>query len=147
MQLDKAELYVVDRLLEMRVVNARNKPVEIESGDKLLAGHSKQYKVRWKGYGEADDTWEPQTNINAAALLGFERGDPVNPKEGATGEEQWLARIPANMHPSELGYKTARTAVVYNTMATVAKGGAKGGSKKAKSAAAATPTTATGFGF
>ena len=44
MQLDKTEQYVVDRLLEMRVVNARNKPVEIESGDKLLAGHSKQYK-------------------------------------------------------------------------------------------------------
>jgi len=29
----------------------------------------KQYQVRWKGYSNAHDTWEPEENLNAPALL------------------------------------------------------------------------------
>jgi hypothetical protein len=29
----------------------------------------KQYQVCWKGYSNAHDTWEPEENLNALALL------------------------------------------------------------------------------
>ena len=36
-----------------------------------LYGHKKerQYKVHWKGYSDAQDTWEPEKNIHAPELI------------------------------------------------------------------------------
>lgn len=45
----KNDEYLVDRILQHKVVRGKT-----------------QYLVRWKGFGQADDTWEPETNIQHA---------------------------------------------------------------------------------
>lgn len=136
MQPSSPESFEVDRLLEMRVVNARCRPVEMESGQKLPTGHSKQYKVRWAGFEAVDDTWELEENINYAAKLGFERGDQAPSADTAGVGDKWLARLPKTMHPSQPGYKQAREAITYNLMAIAVRG-----QKKHKAASNSPATT------
>lgn len=45
-----------------------NYAVEDIIDDKIVK-KKKYYLVRWRGYGEADDTWEPKTNLNCPYLL------------------------------------------------------------------------------
>ena len=52
----KESEYEVEKLVDKRVVGRE-------------ANKSTQYLVRWKGYGEADDTWESVKNKNRDTVL------------------------------------------------------------------------------
>ena len=52
---DDEGMYRVERILKSKVVRGRT-----------------LYLVRWEGYGEEDDSWEDEANINEAALRDFE---------------------------------------------------------------------------
>eukprot|EP00591_Stephanopyxis_turris_P015007 CAMPEP_0195534516 /NCGR_PEP_ID=MMETSP0794_2-20130614/42508_1 /TAXON_ID=515487 /ORGANISM="Stephanopyxis turris, Strain CCMP 815" /LENGTH=587 /DNA_ID=CAMNT_0040667387 /DNA_START=107 /DNA_END=1870 /DNA_ORIENTATION=- len=47
---DESDVYVIEKLLNRRVRKVRGKNV-------------KEYLVRWKGFGEESDTWEPLRNV------------------------------------------------------------------------------------
>jgi hypothetical protein len=46
--------------------------------DSKLFGRTLKYLVRWKGYGEGEDTWEPQSNLahTPAKLQEFHTQNP-----------------------------------------------------------------------
>lgn len=52
LQLTKNTVYVVEQILDDKIVKKK-----------------KYYLVRWKGFGEADDSWEPKKNLNCPYLL------------------------------------------------------------------------------
>ena len=55
----------------------------------------KQYRIRWKGYSAAHDTWEPATNIHAPELVRqFLHPPPASIRAGRLGPEE------DEMHPS-----------------------------------------------
>jgi hypothetical protein len=61
------EEFEVDKIVDQRVVHkhSKTKPISVE------------YKVRWKGYTEEDDTWEPEENLAhcQAKLKKFRAGE------------------------------------------------------------------------
>jgi hypothetical protein len=57
---DGLPLYEVERVLKHRDKNSQ--------GQKLRV---RQYLIKWKGYGVENNTWEPETNLNAAALNSY----------------------------------------------------------------------------
>ena len=46
-----------------------------------MFGHTLKYLIRWKGYGEGEDTWEPEQNLKhaPAKLADFHTQNPSAP--------------------------------------------------------------------
>ena len=62
---------------DQTVILAPKTPTPQNVVERLLARRDgprggRQYFVRWEGYGEEDDSWEDESNINEAALRDFE---------------------------------------------------------------------------
>ncbi|CAL8118114.1 unnamed protein product [Orchesella dallaii] len=47
-----------------------------------------EYLLKWKGYGDEDNTWEPKGNIGAALILDFELQNSKKIKKPTNGEEE-----------------------------------------------------------
>ena len=66
MEIEGEEEYEVERILKKR----------------MTAGGVTEYLIRWKGYGEADDTWEPEYNVEHAqeAIAQFKENVQTRPR-------------------------------------------------------------------
>ncbi|GJF00822.1 polyprotein [Phanerochaete sordida] len=75
-QVDGEEEYTVEKILDSR-----------------LFCRQLQYKVRWKGYGAAGDSWEPAANLDHASALvkKFHRENPEAPRKLAATNFESLA--------------------------------------------------------
>jgi len=68
---EEEEEYIVERILDKRVMGS---------------GRT-EYLLKWKGYGEEDNTWEPQENLGCAELIAeFERD--WEEKQGASAAKK-----------------------------------------------------------
>ena len=68
---------MVDKLLVYRVSKG------VKAGDVFRKG-ANLYKVRWQGFGEDEDSWEPKSKIAAELVAAFHTDDmelePASPK-------------------------------------------------------------------
>ena len=70
---EEQELYAVERVIDKRV--SKNGMVE--------------YLLKWKGYGDEDNTWEPEENIECVDLIKVFEDKQIVTKEG-----DWLSEGP-----------------------------------------------------
>jgi len=80
---DYEEEFEVEEILDSR---------DVEADGQLR----KEYKVRWMGYDEDDDTWEPIENLENAkdTIEAFEnRKNPNNPKSAAILFEEFIPEV------------------------------------------------------
>ena len=57
---DEAEMFEVERVIGSRI-----------------SGGTTEYQIRWKGFGESEDTWEPEKNLSKMTLRDFLDGTQV----------------------------------------------------------------------
>lgn len=69
---NEPDVYDVEKVLDMRLV-----------------GRERQYLIKWKGYGDAECTWEPTGNLNCPELVAaFHRRHPGLPQALGTGRRR-----------------------------------------------------------
>ena len=96
-EVDGEEEYEVDRILDSR--RYRNQL---------------QYLVRWKGYGEGKDSWEPAKNLDNApeAVADFHRRNPSAPRKISAVDFSALPWRPrenfTNTEPNDLEWESGR---------------------------------------
>ena len=83
------------------VVEGKEDKYEVEEiVDSRKRGRNLEYKVKWKGYGPHEMTWEPLSNLNNAkeAIQDFHNRSPNKPNPPSL---QHL-KIPIHLFPKEL---------------------------------------------
>ncbi|SRR6266702_1615252 len=64
-----------------------------------------QFLIKWKGYSDAHNSWEPEKNLNATQLIGeyYKR----NPR--SVGAEEWIKQKEISIHSVTIHLPTPRT--------------------------------------
>ena len=101
--------HAVERLMEE---GSRVRPKYDPKRDKRGDMYEPIFRVRWKGYGRADDTWEPITHVDKRLVTAFREGQVCRALRGSAD------------HPHVHTYPFYRARAAYTPACTKARGGA-----------------------